>query len=207
MSIFDETPPSPTQQQTDDPSYPDICKRWADCDHWPLQDAIYLLANLPPKVLQTDPLTPEHQRRHNVAYELAKNDAGKSLVTITYGVPHDDVRVTPAAFLRWAVVRQYPVPPELKTAVDEITKQRLTNLSSKRKRQSSIHAEQYLKIAANLWKSGSTNTIEAMSTHPDIVAYSQKHNLNYTKRSIGRWIKAAASNHSPGRRPKNKTTL
>lgn len=198
MSTHDETPPILDPKPTCEHSYSEICQRWADCDHWPLRDAIYLLGTLPPKVLQTHPITPEQQRKNDLTYELAKNDAGKSLATVKYGAPQDDVRVTPTAFLKWTLARGYSIPPELKAAVDEAAKQR----PSKRKRKSSVHGEQYLKIATKIWEKDPTITIKAMGAHPDILAYSKEHNLKYIQPTIMKWIKAACPNHSPGRRPK-----
>lgn len=177
--------------------YEKIVEFWSSCDHWTLTDAFRLLAELPPTVINNEPLDENESKGLTMWIEVAKNCAGKSLSTIVSSPGDNEYRVEPIEFLRWAQSRSFPIPEALQEAVEH-AHNRVVGKVDKKLRNSQRRREKCRGIASLLWETHPTMSIKDMAERPEIFNHGcEKH--QYARETVEDWIRKLCPEAKVGR--------
>ncbi len=95
-----------------------ICSVWAQSDHWPLEDGLRLMLELPPRAVAGTPLSAADERRLDILRALAHNCIGITLHLVDVPDFDDDLHVMPNELIDWADLKEQPVSATLRNAVN-----------------------------------------------------------------------------------------
>jgi len=191
-------------------TYEQICDLWSRADHWPLSDAVRLMLEMPPKILEGE-LSSEAAVKLDAHIELATNCIGESLPLLNkqrhkYFEP-GEYRVRPTDAIAWAESFGLGISEVLKATVKKYQKRKTEEYKTKLS-DWNIMEHRCRGIAALLWGQNPKTTLTDMVKKEEFLTYGCE---GFGKRpqlsTIETWIKDLNPNRSQGRRPKSITSF
>jgi len=177
---------------------------WAQCNHWPLEDAIRLVLGERPRLVQKQPPSAKKLAQIELLRQMAINCFGASLQPVSTDTPDGEIHVKPVEFMKWAAERGIRIP----TGLDEAFQQDSPfgyGYEPPGLRIEQAHRYRCQGVAALLWEQTPTLKKREVAEHPAIRTAGCQ-GKEYAISTIEKWIKAENPNRRPGRRPKSPET-